>query len=167
MQFASDKVRSVSGRPNSRSSHHRGRFVGEFPATNVHLALRWRGLTLRFSASNAQKRSALTPQQLFTRTFAVKKEDLFGMTISKERKNEVVGEYGSTATDTGSPEVQIAILTERINGLTEHMRTHRKDYASRRGLLGLVSRRRRLLDYVRGQDPQRYLDIIGKLGIRK
>jgi len=89
------------------------------------------------------------------------------MTISKERKNEVVGEYGSTQTDTGSPEVQIAILTERINGLTEHMRTHRKDYASRRGLLGLVSRRRRLLDYVRGQDPQRYLDIIGKLGIRK
>ncbi|SMP61179.1 SSU ribosomal protein S15P [Neorhodopirellula lusitana] len=89
------------------------------------------------------------------------------MTISKERKNEVVAEYGSTQTDTGSPEVQIAILTERINGLTEHMRTHRKDYASRRGLLGLVSRRRRLLDYVRGQDPQRYLDIIGKLGIRK
>lgn len=89
------------------------------------------------------------------------------MTISKERKNEVVGEYGATATDTGSPEVQIAILTERVNGLTEHMRTHRKDYASRRGLLGLVSRRRRLLDYVRGQDPQRYLDIIGKLGIRK
>ena len=96
-----------------------------------------------------------------------KKEQFFGMTISKERKNEVVGEYGSTATDTGSPEVQIAILTERINGLTEHMRTHRKDYDSRRGLLGLVSRRRRLLDYVRGQDPQRYLDIIGKLGIRK
>ena len=89
------------------------------------------------------------------------------MTISKERKNEVVAEHGSTQTDTGSPEVQIAILTERINGLTEHMRTHRKDYASRRGLLGLVSRRRRLLDYVRGQDPQRYLDIIGKLGIRK
>lgn len=89
------------------------------------------------------------------------------MTISKERKSEVVSEHGSTQTDTGSPEVQIAILTERINGLTEHMRTHRKDYASRRGLLGLVSRRRRLLDYVRGQDPQRYLDIIGKLGIRK
>lgn len=89
------------------------------------------------------------------------------MTISKERKEEVISEHGSEAGDTGSPEVQIAILTERINGLTEHMRTHRKDYASRRGLLGLVSRRRRLLDYVRGQDPQRYLDIIGKLGIRK
>ncbi|MFG0287702.1 MAG: 30S ribosomal protein S15 [Rhodopirellula sp. JB044] len=89
------------------------------------------------------------------------------MTISKERKKEVVTEHGSAANDTGSPEVQIAILTERINGLTEHMRTHRKDYASRRGLLGLVSRRRRLLDYVRAQDPQRYLDVIGKLGIRK
>ncbi|MGB0759133.1 MAG: 30S ribosomal protein S15 [Rubripirellula sp.] len=89
------------------------------------------------------------------------------MTISKERKTEVIGENRKSNADTGSPEVQIAILTERINGLTEHMRTHRKDYASRRGLLGLVSRRRRLLDYVRGEEPQRYLDIIGKLGIRK
>jgi small subunit ribosomal protein S15 len=89
------------------------------------------------------------------------------MTISKERKTEAISEYRKSDADTGSPEVQIAILTERINGLTEHMRTHRKDYASRRGLLGLVSRRRRLLDYVRGEDPQRYLDIIGKLGIRK
>ncbi|MCP4888642.1 MAG: 30S ribosomal protein S15 [Rubripirellula sp.] len=89
------------------------------------------------------------------------------MTISNERKAEVIGEHRKTDADTGSPEVQIAILTERINGLTEHMRTHRKDFASRRGLLGLVSRRRRLLDYVRGEDPQRYLDIIGKLGIRK
>ena len=89
------------------------------------------------------------------------------MTISKERKTQVIGDFQKADADTGSPEVQIAILTERINGLTEHMRTHRKDYASRRGLLGLVSRRRRLLDYVRGDDPQRYLDIIGKLGIRK
>jgi small subunit ribosomal protein S15 len=89
------------------------------------------------------------------------------MTISKERKAEVIGQHQKTEADSGSPEVQIAILTERINGLTEHMRTHSKDYASRRGLLGLVSRRRRLLDYVRGEDPQRYLDIIGKLGIRK
>ncbi len=89
------------------------------------------------------------------------------MTISKERKLEVVAQFRQTEADTGSPEVQIAVLTERINGLTEHMRTHRRDYASRRGLLGLVSRRRRLLDYVRGNDPQRYLDIIGTLGIRK
>ncbi len=89
------------------------------------------------------------------------------MTISKERKQALISEHREADTDTGSPEVQIAILTERINGLTEHMRTHPKDFASRRGLLGLVSRRRRLLDYVRGDDPQRYLDIIGKLGIRK
>jgi small subunit ribosomal protein S15 len=89
------------------------------------------------------------------------------MTISKERKQAVIGEFRHAETDTGSPEVQIAVLTERINGLTEHMRTHRRDYSSRRGLLGLVSRRRRLLDYVRGEDPQRYLDIIGTLGIRK
>lgn len=89
------------------------------------------------------------------------------MTITKERKLEVVAQFKQAESDTGSPEVQIAILTERINGLTEHMRTHRRDYASRRGLLGLVSRRRRLLDYVRSNDPQRYLDIIGTLGIRK
>ncbi len=89
------------------------------------------------------------------------------MTISKERKQSLIGEHRATDHDTGSPEVQIAILTERINGLTQHMRTHPKDFGSRRGLLGLVSRRRRLLDYVRGDNPQRYLDIIGKLGIRK
>lgn len=89
------------------------------------------------------------------------------MTITKERKQAVISENRKANDDTGSPEVQIAILTERINGLTEHMRTHRKDYGSRRGLLGLVSRRRRLLDYVRERDPQRYLDIIARLGIRK
>ena len=89
------------------------------------------------------------------------------MTISKEKKAAVVAEHRKDDSDTGSPEVQIAILTERITGLTEHMRTHRRDFASRRGLLGLVSRRRRLLDYVRRHDPQRYLDIIGALGIRK
>lgn len=89
------------------------------------------------------------------------------MTITKERKNEVVGQFQSSPGDTGSPEVQIAILTTRINALTEHMRVHKKDYSTRRGLLAMVSRRRRLLDYVRSKDPQRYLDIIGKLGIRK
>lgn len=89
------------------------------------------------------------------------------MTITKERKQAVVQEHKRSDHDSGSPEVQIAILTTRINGLTEHMRTHSKDYSSRRGLLGMVSRRRRLLDYLRRMDPQRYLDIIGKLGIRK
>ena len=89
------------------------------------------------------------------------------MTITKERKQEVIEEFKLGDADTGSPEVQIAILTSRINSLTDHMRTHPKDYASRRGLLGMVSRRRRLLDYLRRIDPQRYLDIIGRLGIRK
>jgi small subunit ribosomal protein S15 len=89
------------------------------------------------------------------------------MTITKERKQELISEHKLSDEDTGSPEVQIAILTTRINNLTEHMRTHSKDYSTRRGLLGLVSRRRRLLDYVHSIDPQRYLDIIGRLGIRK
>lgn len=89
------------------------------------------------------------------------------MTITKERKQEIVRDYRRSDDDTGSPEVQVAILTTRINGLTDHMRTHKKDFASRRGLLAMVSRRRRLLDYLRKIDPQRYLDIIGRLGIRK
>lgn len=89
------------------------------------------------------------------------------MTITKERKQELIHDYKRDDNDTGSPEVQIAILTTRVNSLTEHMRMHSKDYATRRGLLAMVSRRRRLLDYLRKIDPQRYLDIIGKLGIRK
>ena len=89
------------------------------------------------------------------------------MTITTEQKTELIGQFKRGADDTGSPEVQIAILTTRINNLTEHMRSHKKDYATRRGLLGMVSRRRRLLDYVRRIDPDRYLDIIGKLNIRK
>ena len=89
------------------------------------------------------------------------------MTITKERKTELVGQFKRGDNDSGSPEVQIAVLTERINNLTAHMKVHKKDYSTRRGLLGLVSRRRRLLDYLRSIDAQRYLDIIGKLGIRK
>ncbi|MCP4813572.1 MAG: 30S ribosomal protein S15 [Planctomycetaceae bacterium] len=89
------------------------------------------------------------------------------MTITKDRKQEVIQDFKRSEGDTGSPEVQIAILTTRINGLTEHMRAHKKDYASRRGLLALVSRRRRLLDFLRRVNPQQYLDIIGRLGIRK
>ena len=89
------------------------------------------------------------------------------MTITKQRKQELIQEHMRGQSDTGSPEVQISILTTRINGLTEHMRTHKKDFSSRRGLLSMVSRRRRLLDYLKQIDPQRYLDIIGKLDIRK
>ena len=89
------------------------------------------------------------------------------MTITKDKKSEVIGEFQKQDGDTGSPDVQIAILTTRINSLTEHMRTHKKDYGTRRGLLAMVSRRRRLLDYVRAKDPDRYLDLLERLGIRK
>lgn len=89
------------------------------------------------------------------------------MTITKELKQTVITDYKRADNDSGSPEVQIALLTTRINGLTEHMRTHSKDYASRRGLLAMVSRRRRLLDYLRRVNPQGYIEIIGRLGIRK
>lgn len=89
------------------------------------------------------------------------------MTITRERKQELIHEFQQAGNDTGSPEVQIAILTTRINDLTEHMRVHKKDFATRRGLLAMVSRRRRLLDYLRKINPSRYLEIIGRLGIRK
>lgn len=89
------------------------------------------------------------------------------MTITRERKQQVINEFARADGDTGSPEVQIAILTTRINNLTEHMREHGKDYASRRGLLMMVGRRRRLLDYLKRIDPQRYLAILRRLGIRK
>ena len=89
------------------------------------------------------------------------------MTITNERKQELISDFRQSDDDTGSPEVQIAILTTRINGLTEHLRRHKKDHAGRRGLLMMVSRRRRLLDYLRRVNPQRYLDVIGRLEIRK
>jgi small subunit ribosomal protein S15 len=89
------------------------------------------------------------------------------MTITKERKTELIGEFRRATDDTGSPEVQIALLTSRINALTSHLQDHKRDFACRRGLLMLVSRRRRLLDYLKKVDPQRYLDIIRRLDIRK
>ena len=89
------------------------------------------------------------------------------MALTKESKAELIGDFKRGERDTGSPEVQIAVLTTRINELTGHMRIHKKDYASRRGLLMMVSRRRRLLDYLKGVEPQRYLDIIRRLNIRK
>ena len=89
------------------------------------------------------------------------------MTITRERKQELIGEFRRSDDDSGSPEVQIAILTTRITALTEHLRVHKKDFACRRGLLMLVSRRRRLLDYLKKVNPQRYLDIIRRLEIRK
>ena len=87
--------------------------------------------------------------------------------ITKERKQELIAEHGNGDNDTGTAEVQIAIFTQRINALTEHLQTHTKDHASRRGLLRLVGKRRRLLDYLMDADIERYRAIIAKLGIRK
>ena len=87
--------------------------------------------------------------------------------LTNERKNEVIGAYRTHDTDTGSPEVQVAILSERIGYLTEHFKTHVKDHHSRRGLLKLVGQRRRLLDYLKHKDVDRYAELIKRLGIRK
>ncbi len=89
------------------------------------------------------------------------------MSLTKERKQELIGAHRRGAADTGSAEIQIALLTGRITHLTDHFKKHSKDFASRRGLLMMVSRRRRLLDYLKRVAPQRYIDIIQQLGIRK
>jgi small subunit ribosomal protein S15 len=89
------------------------------------------------------------------------------MSLSAERKLEVIKEHAIKAGDTGSPEVQVAVLSERINGLTDHFKAHTKDNHSRRGLLKMVSQRRRLLDYLKVTDKARYESLIGKLGLRR
>ena len=89
------------------------------------------------------------------------------MSVTKERKQELIGEFRRNDSDTGSPEVQISVLTNRIAEMTKHLQMHKKDYASRRGLLRMVSRRRRNLDYVKRTDPNLYLDLLQRLDIRK
>ena len=89
------------------------------------------------------------------------------MSVTTERKKQVISEYAKSATDTGSPEVQVAVLSERISNLTEHFKTHVKDHHSQRGLIKLVGQRRRLLDYLRREDPARYKQVIDRLGLRK
>ena len=89
------------------------------------------------------------------------------MTITAERKTALISEYATSKGDTGSPEVQIAVLSERITNLTEHFKGHKKDHHSRRGLLKMVSARRSLLDYLKGKDIKRYSALIERLGIRK
>jgi len=89
------------------------------------------------------------------------------MTITPERKAEVIKEYATKANDTGSPEVQVAVLSERIANLTEHFKGHAKDNHSRRGLIKMVSQRRRLLDYVKATDSKRYESLIARLGLRR
>lgn len=87
--------------------------------------------------------------------------------ISKERKAQIIAEYGKNAQDTGSTEVQVALLTEQINVLTEHMKANKKDYSSNRGLLKMVGRRRSLLAHLKSKDVNRYRDLVQKLGLRK
>jgi small subunit ribosomal protein S15 len=87
--------------------------------------------------------------------------------LSKDRKTGIIGNYRTHDSDTGSPEVQVALLSERINYLTEHFKVHAKDHHSRRGLLKLVGQRRRLLDYLKSKDSERYTELIKRLGIRK
>ena len=89
------------------------------------------------------------------------------MSITNERRTALITEYATGADDTGSPEVQVAILSERISNLTEHLKIHAKDFHSRRGLLMLVGRRRRLLDYVKRKDQKRYESLIGRLSLRR
>jgi len=89
------------------------------------------------------------------------------MTLSSEKKSEIVTEFGRGTNDTGSPEVQVALLSARINQLTEHFGSHQKDHHSRRGLLKMVNRRRRLLDYLKNNDQGRYRELIGRLGLRR
>jgi small subunit ribosomal protein S15 len=89
------------------------------------------------------------------------------MAISQERKNEIINEYKTHANDTGSPEVQIAVLTNEINTLNDHLRIHKKDHHSRRGLLKMVGKRRNLLNYLRNKDITRYRELITRLGLRR
>jgi small subunit ribosomal protein S15 len=89
------------------------------------------------------------------------------VTLTPDRKSNIIGEYRTHESDTGSPEVQVALLSERIQYLTEHFKTHAKDHHSRRGLLMLVGQRRRLLDYLKRKDSDRYTDLIRRLNIRK
>lgn len=89
------------------------------------------------------------------------------MSITQERKTEVIAQFANKQEDTGSPEVQVALLSERIANLTEHLKEHKKDFASRRGLLMMVGQRRRLLDYLRRKEEGRYLALIERLGLRK
>ena len=89
------------------------------------------------------------------------------MTLTKDEKSKLIGDYRTSDADTGSPEVQVAVLSRRIDELTEHLRKHRKDHHSRRGLLQMVGRRRRLLDYLRREDVERYRALIKRLGLRR
>src|SRR5208337_1030845 len=122
----------------------------------------------RFHSTNDQRLPASTPPCYHrTRYENEKRQECNRLVLAREQKQSVVDTYRTHPTDTGSPEVQIALLSERIGQLTEHFKTHQKDHGSRRGLLMMVSRRRSLLDYLKKYDSERYKTVISKLGIRK
>lgn len=109
----------------------------------------------------------LTPLQRGRMVVGRKRKEVKGLSISKEKKRELIESFKNHDHDTGSPEVQIAILTERIRNLSRHFETHKHDFNSRRGLLKLVGKRRRLLRYLREKDVERYSNLIERLGLRK
>jgi small subunit ribosomal protein S15 len=107
------------------------------------------------------------PSQYVTSQIETRRQECIRLVLAREQKKSLINQYGTHPTDTGSPEVQIALLSERIGQLTEHFKTHLKDHGSRRGLLMLVSKRRRLLDYLKLYDSERYKTVVHKLGLRK
>ncbi len=107
------------------------------------------------------------PHQRLLGNWGFKDEEVNRMAITQERKQEIINEFKIHDNDTGSPEVQIAVLTEEINNLNEHLRVHKKDHHSRRGLLKMVGKRRNLLNYLRNKDITRYRELIQKLGLRR
>src|SRR5215217_1195820 len=111
--------------------------------------------------------SALTSTVFLCLQLSFSREGSIGMALQSEQKETIITQFRTHADDTGSPEVQIALLTERINGLTDHLRTHKHDFHSRRGLLKLVGQRRRLLAYLANKDIERYRTTIARLGLRK
>ncbi len=103
----------------------------------------------------------------FARQMGILQKEVERMALTQERKNEIIQDFKTHENDTGSPEVQVAILTEQINTLNEHLRTHKKDHHSRRGLLKMVGQRRNLLTYLRNKDVTRYRQLVDKLGLRR
>ena len=132
------------------------------------------GLSVELSPSKSRNYGVFRALQvprghvtLGSRRRILREQECITLVLAREHKQNVIDRYRTHDTDTGSPEVQIAILSERITELTDHFKTHKKDHASRRGLLMLVSKRRRLLDYLKNYDSERYKTVIQKLGIRK
>jgi small subunit ribosomal protein S15 len=133
-----------------------------FPPISAILAI-WRGCPCPFTLRAIPCYSFQVTYRTRFREIGVDQNSV----LARERKADVINRFRTHQSDTGSPEVQIAILSERIGELTEHFKSHQKDHASRRGLLMMVSKRRRLLDYLKTYDTERYKDVIQKLGIRK